>query len=300
MSHALPHPAAGLFAAHYLAPHGPQADETIAAQLRAAGLVTVGGLDSRAAVLDFAGRLMHLLPHRDSDPDGLTVIRDTGHRADRAGFAGLGNGPLLPHTERSGIPAPPRLMLIVCVRPAEAGGEVVLVDSRQVHADLAAHHPDALAALADGQAAFFGGADGLVAPVFHQIGDDRTTVRLRLDELVQWHPLAQPFVPDLADTLDRLRQPFPLAPGEGYLIDNTRWLHARTAFTGARRHFRALGNPRFAMPYGFATAPPGRGAAISSDAPRPGTGIPRPTDAGPRSPSEMADPMSLSTAWSHS
>jgi hypothetical protein len=300
MSHALAHPAADLFAAHYLSPHGPQADETIAAQLRAAGLVTVDGLDSRAAVLDFAGRLMRLLPHRDSDPDGLTVIRDTGHRADRSGFAGLGSGALLPHTERSGVPVPPRLMLIVCARPAQAGGEIVLVDGRQVHAGLAAHHPDALAALADGQAAFFGGADGLVAPVFDQIGEGRCSVRLRLDQLVQWHPLARPFVPDLVNALDRLRQPMTLAPGEGYLIDNTRWLHARTAFTGARRHYRALGNPHFAMPSGFIAAHPGWGAVIFSGTPEPGTGIPRPADARTRSPSERADPLSLSTAWSHS
>ncbi|MBB4928883.1 hypothetical protein FHR34_007980 [Kitasatospora kifunensis] len=32
---------------------------------------------------------MSITAHRDSDPDGLTVIRDTGRHADRPGFAGV-------------------------------------------------------------------------------------------------------------------------------------------------------------------------------------------------------------------
>ncbi|MFJ5678081.1 hypothetical protein [Streptomyces sp. NPDC093097] len=43
-----------------------------------------------------------------------------------------------------------------------------------------------------------------------------------------------------------------LHAGEGYLLDNYRWLHARTAFLGTRRCYRALGNPRSRLPHGFA------------------------------------------------
>ncbi|MFE7317826.1 hypothetical protein ACFU7T_32705 [Streptomyces sp. NPDC057555] len=42
-----------------------------------------------------------------------------------------------------------------------------------------------------------------------------------------------------------------LHAGEGYLLDNYRWLHACTAFLGTRRCYRALGNPRFRLPHGF-------------------------------------------------
>ncbi len=104
----------------------PDAIDIVAKHMHVTGLVTVDGLVSRQAVLDFAARCLDLIPHRDSEPDGLTVVRDTGHRAHQPGFAGLGNGGLSAHTERSGIPAPPRLMLFVCEKPAEEGGLIHL------------------------------------------------------------------------------------------------------------------------------------------------------------------------------
>ncbi|WP_159481650.1 hypothetical protein OHT20_21010 [Streptomyces caniferus] len=52
----------------------------------------------------FATHLMAITPHPHSAPDGLTLIRDMGSHAHRAGFAGLGSGELQAHTERSGAP----------------------------------------------------------------------------------------------------------------------------------------------------------------------------------------------------
>ncbi|WNI18056.1 TauD/TfdA family dioxygenase [Actinacidiphila sp. ITFR-21] len=126
----------GLFAGHYVDVHAAGAGELVAARLRETGLATFTGLDSRAAVLALASRFLNVAQHRDSGPDGLTVIRDTGRHTGRAGFAGLGHGPLLPHTEGTALPEPPRLMLMVCARPAEQGGICLLTDGR---------HPTSLA-----------------------------------------------------------------------------------------------------------------------------------------------------------
>lgn len=114
----------------------PGAEERIAGRLRETGLVTVDGLASRTAVLAFATRIINVVPHRDSGPDGLTTICDTRRDAHRAGFAGFSNGPLDPHTERSGTPHPPRLMLLVCGQVAATGGECLLTDGQAVHSDL--------------------------------------------------------------------------------------------------------------------------------------------------------------------
>lgn len=107
-------------------------------RLQRDGLVTLDGLGDRSAVVKFARSVMAMTPHRDSEPDGLTVIRDTGRHADRPGFAGLGSGEVLPHTEGSGTPAPPRLLLLACSQVAQSGGVSTLVDGAAVLAELCA------------------------------------------------------------------------------------------------------------------------------------------------------------------
>ncbi|MEU9113258.1 TauD/TfdA family dioxygenase [Streptomyces sp. NPDC048483] len=241
-----------LFRACYLDVRDHDGARAVEEQISEVGLVTFDGLDSRDAVLDIATRYLNISTHRDSDPDGLTVIRDTGRHTHRAGFGGLGRGELAPHTDRSSLPAPPRLMLFVCARPAEQGGICLLTDGQAVHSDLQANQPDALATLIEQRAAFFGRADGVFAPVFDHLPGGRLSIRLRQDDLVRWHPFTRAYVPHLRTAAVRHQQPLELDAGEGYLLDNHRWLHARTAFLGPRRCYRALGNPRFRLPRGFA------------------------------------------------
>ncbi|MBM9508056.1 TauD/TfdA family dioxygenase [Actinacidiphila acididurans] len=245
-------PSRDLFAEHYVDHRADGAKEIITSRLRRHGLVTLDGLDSRAAVLKLTAKYLDIVSHRDSDSDGLTVIHNTRRHHDRPGFAGLGAGALAPHTERSGTPSPPRLMLFVCARPAEEGGDTFLTDGLDVYTDLAAERPEAVEALSEDLAGFFGGQDGVFAPVFRSTGDGRVSVRLRLDDLVRWNPLVNPHIPALTVAIHRRRQRLLLEAGDAYLIDNSRWLHARTAFAGPRRMYRALGNPRFSLPAGFA------------------------------------------------
>ncbi|MFD8749425.1 hypothetical protein ACFV0O_00340 [Kitasatospora sp. NPDC059577] len=68
--------------------------------LREHGMLRLARLGRRDDVLLAADRLMSSLwNHRDADPDGLTVIRDTGRHDGRPGFAGLGHSALALHTE---------------------------------------------------------------------------------------------------------------------------------------------------------------------------------------------------------
>ncbi|MFH8987132.1 TauD/TfdA family dioxygenase [Streptomyces sp. NPDC017940] len=256
MRHASAHPG-DVFARHRIDPHRPDVPARIAAHLREHGLVTVTGLASRTDVLALASRIMTVTEHRDSDSDGITTIRDTGHHAHRAGFAGFGHGALGPHTERSGIPCPPRLMLLVCGQAAQAGGECVLVDGRAVHADLTTVSHEAVTALAQPRSAYFGAGDGHPSQVFTAHADHTMAVRLRLDGLARFSPIVQPYLPQLRAAITRHKATVRLEPGQGYLLDNRRWLHARTGFTGDRVCWRALGQPRFPMPDGFTPAPVG-------------------------------------------
>ncbi|MEV6404300.1 TauD/TfdA family dioxygenase [Streptomyces bobili] len=227
-------------------PGPPNMDGVSAAvdTMHSTGLALLEQLATRRDVLDAAAHVMHITPHRDSDPDGLTVIQDTGRHAGREGFAGLSNGEVLPHTERSSLAAPPRLMMLVCARPAATGGQCLLADGHAVYADLAEHHPDALAALSEPRSAFFGGGDGHLGSVFTPRADGRPLIRLRWDSLARFSPLAQPYLPVLRAAITRHQRTLTLAAGQGYVLDNTRWLHARSAFTGPRLCYRALGEPK--------------------------------------------------------
>ncbi|MFD9483633.1 TauD/TfdA family dioxygenase [Streptomyces sp. NPDC059991] len=228
----------------------------LADRLREIGLVTLEGLGTRAAVLGFAERIMEVTAHRDSEPDGLTTIYDTRRHAQQTGYAGLTASELSAHTERSGLPRPPRLMLLVCAMPASQGGECLLTDGRSVHAELTAHQPEALDLLSTPRTAYFGGGDGHATQVFTPHPGGRVALRLRTDGLARWNPLLAPYLPHLRAAIDRHQITLPLTVGQGYLLDNSRWLHARNAFTGDRLCWRALGEPRpslFPLPIGFPT-----------------------------------------------
>ncbi|GHJ39959.1 TauD/TfdA family dioxygenase [Streptomyces sp. TS71-3] len=229
-------------------------EAAIAARLRDVGLVSLDGLTSRSAVLAFAARIMDLARHRDSDSDGLTAIRDTGRHAHREGFAGFGDGELALHTDRSGTPDPPRLVLLVCGKAADQGGECLLTDGKAVHTQLITGDREAAQALAQPRTTYFGDGDGQAAEVFTIHRDHRVSVRLRLDGLARWTPTVEPYVPLLRATAVQHQISLALAPGQGYLLDNERWLHGRRAFVGDRLCWRALGYPRFPMPRGFMPA----------------------------------------------
>lgn len=239
------------FARHLIDVASPDAQVEIADQLRERGLVTVEGLVSRTAVLSFASRTMEIVPHRDSESDGLTTIRNTEQLAGRPGFAGFGSGELAPHTERSGIPVPPRLMLLVCRQKATSGGESLLADGREVHTEIFQNSYEAGEALSTPRTAYFGAGDGHLTEIFTQYGDAGVSIRLRLDRLAQFNPTVQPYLSRLRSVICRHQLCLPLTEGQGYLLDNQRWLHARTAFTGDRVCWRALGEPRSSLPRGF-------------------------------------------------
>ncbi|MFJ6809062.1 TauD/TfdA family dioxygenase [Streptomyces anulatus] len=228
----------------------PQADRLVPAQLREHGIVTTDQLGSRQAVRNYADRVMTLWKHPDSDADRLTTIRESGHRARRVGQAGFGCGELAPHTERSSIPRPPRLMMLVCLRRADAGGEVLLTDGQSVHEHLSRTAPEVLEQMSQPGTAFYGDGGGHASQIFTPLAH-RALLRFRRDRLAQFSPLIQRFLPRLDEAIAAHQRAFLLEPGQGYIVDNHRYLHARAAFEGPRECVRALGEPRFHILPGF-------------------------------------------------
>jgi hypothetical protein len=110
--------------------------------LAAQGFVLLDDMAGPDDLLRLAGSIAAVMPHRDSDPAGLTTIADAGGRV-RSGFAGFSACALNAHTDRSGMAHPPILLLMTCGQPASSGGECVVIDGKAIYDALAVSNPHA-------------------------------------------------------------------------------------------------------------------------------------------------------------
>lgn len=217
------------------------ASADVLSDLRRVGLALIDGLPGSAALVDLARSLGIVVPHRDSGPDGVTLIEDQG--AQSAGMTGFTRAELLPHTDRSGVERPPILLLTVCGREPDVGGESLIVDGRAVFEDLAQSAPDALAALSEPRSALFGGAGGYLGAIFAIDPCGLVSIRLRLDSLARFAPVAAPHISFLRAAVERHTTVLPLRAGFGYVLNNRRWLHGRRGFEGPRLIYRVTADP---------------------------------------------------------
>ena len=157
-------------------------------------------------------------------------------------------------------------MLLACERPADQGGECLLIDGRTVHADLSARWREAVVMLSRPGTTFFGADNGHCTQVFMAHPGGRVSVRLRLDDLARWSPLVAPYISCVSEVITRHQHRLRLTPGQGYLLDNHRWLHARARFSGDRQCLRALGEPHTPLACGFAIDPAACALPVTSDA----------------------------------
>jgi alpha-ketoglutarate-dependent taurine dioxygenase len=227
-------------------PIGPLAEhvvDVLVSDLASTGLAMVEGVDDERTLLWLAGSLAVVAPHRDGAPNGITLLADRGRVAGHGGLAGFGAGALAAHTDRSSLPEPPGLLIVVCRASGRTGGESILADGQAVYADLARHSPGTLAALSVPRSVLFGGTAGHLGSVITHRPDGRVSLRLRWDSLARFSPGVSRVLPDLRAAVDRHTVEIALRPGQGYVIDNHRWLHGRRAFTGSRAVYRVLGDP---------------------------------------------------------
>jgi len=108
------------FQAYYTDIHASGWQRHTAAQLRERGLVTFSGITGRAGLIDIARQIMAIRPHRDADPDGVTVITKT--QDESSGYTGFTTAELIPHTDGTAVADPPGLLLLACQQPADMGG----------------------------------------------------------------------------------------------------------------------------------------------------------------------------------
>jgi len=218
----------------------------IVADVAESGIALIDGVDRPEDLMALASGIGTVILHRDSGPDGLTAIEDRGETS--PAYAGFTRCALTPHTDRSGIAAPPLLLLTACGRRPAVGGEILLADGRAVHDDLARTSPDALEAFRSPRTVLFGGGDGYLGSIFTHQSDETIAIRHRLDLLVRFAPSVTPHLPVLRASIERHTVTLPARVGAGYVINNYRWLHGRLAYSGARLMYRVTANPHHSIP----------------------------------------------------
>lgn len=147
---------------------------------------------------------------------------------------------LAPHTDRAGPPGPPRLLALLCVRPALSGGESLLISGHTVHAQLSANRPGALSTLY--QDFHFGAEQNLArtGPVFARTGG-QLKVRFNRYQIERGHDaVGEPLTSAQVEALDAFEEVLgdegqflrlPLRRGDLLVLNNNTVLHGRTSFT---------------------------------------------------------------------
>lgn len=143
------------------------------------------------------------------------------------------------HTDRSGWDQPPELLITTLKVKSETGGEALLVDGLELLAAVKNRHPDLYDLLTNSKYSSFKADNGAFVPrpIFNE---DTGVLRFRFDDSIQLSASLVDGFPMLRLLIYEFAHPIALEPGQCYIVDNHRFLHGRTSFTGSRELLRAL------------------------------------------------------------
>ncbi|BCB86596.1 TauD/TfdA family dioxygenase [Phytohabitans suffuscus] len=220
----------------------PNSRRAIVAGLASHGIVLLRGGNGRESLIRAGRSLLTIRLHRDSDDDGVTTIvqRPVPEGSSVTGFS---DRALWPHTDGSAVERPPRVLMLGCIQPAQAGGHSHVVDGRTLYDEIARTDLAMLTALSTPRSAYFGGGLGHLGAVFQEIENDRMAIRIRFDALARFSPVVTPYIGRLRALAQDRTITLDLREGDGYVVLNDRWLHGRSQFSGERTMLRIVGDP---------------------------------------------------------
>jgi alpha-ketoglutarate-dependent taurine dioxygenase len=179
--------------------------------------------------------------HRDADEAGLTRMVKWSDFQPTDGYQAFTSSHLTLHTDGSSTLYPATLLILWCAHPAEEGGVSLFVDGKQIYQVLAQEYPHVLQALTASNTALFAGSEApLYSSVFSTLPDGTICLRFRYDSLGYYAAPVCTVLPIFIDLLEQHTVSFTLQKHQGYILQNGRWLHGRTAFCGEREMYRVL------------------------------------------------------------
>jgi len=143
------------------------------------------------------------------------------------------------HTDRSGWESPPDLLITMLKIKSETGGETILVDGQQVIEFIKTHHADLYDLVTHPKYSSFRADDGSFhpRPLYSECSD---LLRFRFDDGIQLSASLIDRFTELRSILFEHAYAISLEPGQSYVVNNHRFLHGRTSFTGSRELLRVL------------------------------------------------------------
>lgn len=176
-----------------------------------------------------------------STVDGLSQISFDVTHAGRTGGKGYSRAALFPHTDRSGMPYPPKILVNAVMKRAAAGGASTLVSGDKLVSVLGADYSNLLEVLCRKDVAVFRRADSVqMAPIIDRDDPKKIKIRFRYDDGLYISKFLEPYLPVLLQVIESIMEESSFDDGEGYIIDNHRVLHGRSAFSGHREAWRVL------------------------------------------------------------
>jgi len=234
------------------------------------GLCILEAWDTQKQTLKtVAGQMGYIMNHIRGDEDGIVDVAyqrswhetsQSNNEIRKEDFQSYSSDEVPPHSDGAALDGmdvigdrivqigPPQIVIFQCVEPAEAGGELLLVDMKKVLVDLLRDRPDIARILLEPGCVSFcrDNQFALDLPVFQKIGD-RWRVRAHCDNRVFVTDRSAEAMQILFD--EYINQPqytdkILLTSRQILVIDNYRILHGRAAYQvfGDRnvRHHRRL------------------------------------------------------------
>jgi hypothetical protein len=106
--------------------------------------------------------------------------------------------------------------------------------------EVSAQIPAAIEALTRPRSVVFKSENGLIEGSIFFLCGDNFSVRFRFDRMVYLSPDVASVMPRFLEIIKQFTIMKRLGSDEGYLLDNHRWLHGRTHFSGTRSAYRLL------------------------------------------------------------
>ncbi|PKX98638.1 putative haloacid dehalogenase-like hydrolase [Aspergillus novofumigatus IBT 16806] len=146
------------------------------------------------------------------------------------------------HTDRSGWDEPPRILMSTLKSRSEAGGESLLADGYQVLGALKQEDEKLYDLITNSKHTSFRSDDEVFVPraIFDR---EKGILRFRFDDSIQLSASMVSRFSRLQDIIYENAFVVSLQPGQGYILDNHRYLHGRASFSGSRELLRVLVKP---------------------------------------------------------
>ncbi|KAF4157931.1 hypothetical protein CNMCM6069_004810 [Aspergillus lentulus] len=146
------------------------------------------------------------------------------------------------HTDRSGWDQPPGILMSTLKSRSEAGGESLLADGYRVLKALRQEDEKLYDLITNSKHTSFRSDDEVFVP--RAIFDRRRGIlRFRFDDSIQLSASMVSRFSRLQDIIYENASVVSLQPGQGYILDNHRYLHGRASFSGSRELLRVLVKP---------------------------------------------------------